>query len=340
MVVENRLNEESVWTFKLPDIQPHSIGMPHLVFDNRVDIYLMRRSGATLQEIGDHLGRSASTIGRELKRNTLPDGSYHPNHAQELAAMRQRRPSVVSKLEQHPELLAVVKEKLLLCWSPEQISGWLKVEDFEFQISPQTIYRFLEQLDKNDVLRHSMRRRGKRNRKQNSKFVRSNILNRVSIHDRPKLVEKRKRIGDWELDLVRCHRASGYLITAVDRMTGYTLVRKVARRCSEMVMKGILKMFQNIERHKIKTFTFDNGTEFFYHSILTRALKVKVYFADPYNSGQRGTNENTNGLLRQYFPKTMNYQSISYQAVNKAQDALNSRPRLRLKFQTPASRFK
>ena len=175
MVVENRLNEESVWTFKLPNIQPHSIGMPHLVFDNRVDIYLMRRSGATLQEIGDHLGRSASTIGRELKRNTLPDGSYHPNHAQELAAMRQRRPSVVSKLEQHPELLAVVKEKLLLCWSPEQVSGWLKVEDFEFQISPQTIYRFLEQLDKNDVLRHSMRRRGKRNRKQNSKFVRSNI---------------------------------------------------------------------------------------------------------------------------------------------------------------------
>jgi len=90
---------------------------------------------------------------------------------------------------------------------------------------------------------------------------------------------------------------------------------------------------------QIKTFTFDNGTEFFYHSMLTNGLKVKIYFADPYNSGQRGTNENTNGLLRQYFPKTMDYKSISYQAVAKAQNALNSRPRLRLQFQTPASKF-
>jgi len=213
--------------------------MPHLDFHERVDIYLMKREGSTQLEIGEHLGRSASTIGRELERNSKNDG----------------------------------------------------------------------------------------------------LRDRVSIHDRAKLVEKRKRIGDWELDLVRCHRASGYLITAVDRMTGYTLVRKVARKCSDLVMKGILKMFSNIDAHKIKTFTFDNGTEFYYHSMLTKNMKVKVYFADPYNSGQRGTNENTNGLLRQYFPKTMNYASFSHQAVKKAQDALNSRPRLRLGFQTPGTMF-
>lgn len=313
--------------------------MSHLDFHERVDIYLMKREGATQLEIGDHLGRPASTIGRELDRNSKSDGSYCPIFADELAKRRRRRPSVASKLEQHPELLAVVKEKLRIHWSPEQISGWLKLEDFEQQVSPQTIYNFLNILDKNDALRLSMRRRGKRNRKQKPGFIKSQLRDRVSIHDRAKLVEKRKRIGDWELDLVRCHRASGYLITAVDRMTGYTLVRKVARKCSDMVMKGILKMFSNIDAHNIKTFTFDNGTEFYYHSLLTDAMKVKVYFADPYNSGQRGTNENTNGLLRQYFPKTMNYASISHQAVKKAQDALNSRPRLRLRFQTPDDMF-
>jgi len=133
-----------------------------------------------------------------------------------------------------------------------------------------------------------MRRGGRRNRRQKPGYVKSQLRDRVSIHARPKIVEKRKRIGDWELDLVRCAR----------------------------------------------------GTEFFYHEMLSEALPVKVYFADPYNSGQRGTNENTNGLLRQYFPKTMNYSYISYQAVAKAQDALNHRPRLRLGFQTPASKFK
>lgn len=313
--------------------------MAHLSYEERVEIHSMRRLGSSLVEIGRHLGRHASTIGRELKRNISARGIYLPSTADNLANKRRRIPSVASKLEQYPELFTVVTEKLALCWSPEQISGWLKKENHEYQISPQTIYRFLSQLPSDHVLRKAMRRRGKRNRRQKPGFIKSRLRNRVSIHDRPKLVEKRKRIGDWELDLVRCHRGSGYLITAVDRMTGYTLVRKVARKCSALVMKGILRMFQNIECKKIKTFTFDNGTEFFYHSMLTNGLKVKIYFADPYNSGQRGTNENTNGLLRQYFPKTMDYKSISYQAVAKAQNALNSRPRLRLKFQTPASKF-
>lgn len=314
--------------------------MSHLSFDERVVISMMRQSGSTRKEIAEHLGRSPSTISRELIRNSSRHDHYRAIGANKLAVKRRRRPSVVSKLEKFPDLLAIVKEKLLLFWSPEQISGWLKEQRLPQQVSHQTIYRFLFRLERNDALRQAMRRKGRRNRRDKPGFIKSQIRDRVSIHDRPKLVEKRKRIGDWELDLVRCHRASGYLITAVDRMTGYTLVRKVARKCSGLVMSGILKMFQPIDRTKIKTFTFDNGTEFFYHSLLTKALRVKVYFADPYCSGQRGTNENTNGLLRQYFPKTMNYNYISYQAVAKAQHALNHRPRLRLGFQTPASRFK
>lgn len=314
--------------------------MPHLSFDERIEISLMRQSGNTQKEIAEHLGRHPSTISRELKRNSSRYNYYRASLANKLAAKRRRQPSVVSKLEKYPDLLAVVKRLLLENWSPQQVSGWLKDEKFEQTVSTQTIYRFLNHLDKKDVLRRSMRRQGRRKRRQKPGFIKSQLRDRVSIHDRPKIVEKRNRIGDWELDLVRAHRASGYLITAVDRMTGYTLVRKVARKCSDMVMKGIIKMFQSIDPQKIKTFTFDNGTEFYYHKMLKDALGVKVYFADPYNSGQRGTNENTNGLLRQYFPKTMDYRYISWQAVAKAQNKLNHRPRLRLGFQTPHSRFK
>ena len=203
--------------------------MSHLSFEERVEIFEMRCSGFTRKEIADHLGRSASTISRELIRNSSRDKGYRPLQANRLALKRRCRPSVTSKLEQIPELLVVVKEKLLLHWSPEQISGWLKNTTSQHQVSHQTIYRFLFSLDRNDPLRRSMRRKGRHNRRQKPGFIKLQQRDRVSIHDRPKLVEKRNRIGDWELDLMRCHRASGYLITAVDRMTGYTLVRKVAQ---------------------------------------------------------------------------------------------------------------
>jgi len=236
----------------------------------------MRRSGCTRKEIAEHLGRCPSTIGRELTRNSSRHDNYQPIQADSLALKRRRQPSVVSKLERLPELFSVVRDKLLLCWSPEQISGWLKSTKSDHQFSNKTIYKFLSRLDRKDPLRQSMRRKGRRNRRRKPGYIRSQLRDSVSIHNRPKLVQKRKRIGDWELDLVRCHRASGYLITAVDRMTGYTLVRKVASKSGALVMRGILKMFSSIDQAKIKTFTFDNGTEFFFHRWLTDALPVKV----------------------------------------------------------------
>ena len=136
--------------------------MAHLSYEERVEIHSMRRLGSSLVEIGRHLGRHASTIGRELKRNISARGIYLPSTADNLANKRRRIPSVASKLEQYPELFTVVTEKLALCWSPEQISGWLKKENHEYQISPQTIYRFLSQLPSDHALRKAMRRRGKR----------------------------------------------------------------------------------------------------------------------------------------------------------------------------------
>jgi transposase, IS30 family len=328
------------WNFKPPTTKPNPVSMAHLTFEERIVISEMRRSGASQKDISKCLGRSPSTICRELQRNAPARECYRPDKAHRLAVARSRIPAVASKLEQCTELYAIVTEKLNLKWSPEQISGWLAVATKGLRISHQTIYRFLYSLDRSHPFRLAMRRRGRRNRKEKPGFIKAQQRDRVSIHDRPQVVQKRQRIGDWELDLMTCHRVSGYLITAVERMTGYTLIRKVATKSSDLVMKGILKMFQGIDRLKIKTFTFDNGTEFYYHSMLRESLNVQVYFADPYNSGQRGTNENTNGLFRQYFPKTLDYGYISNQAVVKAQDSLNTRPRLRLGFQTPASQFK
>ncbi|WP_145175410.1 IS30 family transposase [Rubripirellula lacrimiformis] len=154
---------------------------------------------------------------------------------------------------------------------------------------------------------------------------------------RPKVANHRKRCGDWELDLMTCAKLSSYLITAVDRRSRYTLIRRVRNKQSGRVMEGILKMFEDIDPSIIKTMTFDNGNEFYYHRMLTEQLGVKVYFADPYKSGQRGTNENTNGLIRQFFPKTMTYAMINPQAVRRVQDLLNDRPRKTHGYKPPSA---
>lgn len=309
--------------------------MSHLSVEERYVISLRHLKGVSQKEIAEELGRSPSTVCRELQRNRASDRSYHALRAQKMANERQRQPTTGHKMEQ-PELAAIVHEKLALNWSPAQISGWLATTSAGLTISHQAIYSYLWRLPKDNVYRKSLRRRGRRYRKAKPGFIAA-LKNRVSIHKRPEVVNARRRIGDWELDLVVCHKSSGYLITAVERKSGYLLARKVAKKQSGMVMDGIIKMFEPFDPALLKTFTFDNGTEFYYHRRLREELGVKVYFADPYRSGQRGTNENTNGLLRQYFPKTLGYDSITHQAVKKAQQLINHRPRLRLKFQTPVA---
>lgn len=310
--------------------------MQHLSFEERIVIGTEFRSGTPQVEIAKQLGRSPSTISRELARNRSGDRVYHSQRAHRKAIDRRSQRTVTPKMER-PEVYEKVTEKLELNWSPQQISGVLALEHGEPIISHQTIYNYLWCLPKKHAHRRGMRRRGRRPRKAKPGFISRALRDRTSIHDRPKVVNERGRTGDWELDLMTCHRTSGYLITAVERKTGYLLMSKVASKHSGKVTDGIVKMFAFMHPAVVKTFTFDNGTEFYYHGKLTRKLGVKVYFADPYNSGQRGTNENTNGLVRQYFPKTLDYESISHKAVKKVQDLINDRPRLRLKFQTPAA---
>lgn len=291
--------------------------MAHLTFHDRIVISEMRRTGDRQKVIAERIGCSESTISRELSRNYVNGRHYEPLAANRRAVALKTRPSVVSKLED-PELFTEVNEKLLLNWSPEQISGSLREQAGELQISHQTIYKYLWSLDRESPIRAAMRRKGRRPRKEKPGFVRNQAANRVSIHDRPAVASNRQRIGDWELDLVVCKKSTGYLVTAVDRMTGYILIGRCKTKATRVVMDTIRKMFQDVPPSQVKTMTFDNGTEFFYHLLLTQWLKVKVYFADPYCSGQRGTNENTNGLLRQYFSKGLDYDLISWQQIRYA----------------------
>ena len=311
--------------------------MGHLTVEERETLMVMQSQGCTQAAMAREIGRSEGTVSRELRRNRDEKGQYHCLKAQRHADTRKKIARRSPKMEDR-ETFQAVTAKLEDNWSPEQIVGHFKRIGQGPLVSHQTIYNYLGCLPRNHPHRRAMRRRGRRNRKAKPGFLKR-LERRRSIHDRPKISNERRRIGDWELDLMTCAYRSGYLITAVDRKTGYTRIRKVRNKEAGTVTKGILKMFEGMDPSKLKTFTFDNGTEFYYTRRIEERLGVKTYFADPYNSGQRGTNENTNGLIRQYFPKDMPYGMISYWDVKRVQLKLNERPRMRLNFRTPAAAF-
>lgn len=311
--------------------------MGHLTVEERETLMVMQSRGCTQKLIAQELGRSEGTISRELRRNRDEKGNYHCLKAQRFANERKAIPRRPAKMED-PETFEAVIEKLEDNWSPEQITGHFRCTGVGPVISHQTIYNYLNCLPRNHPHRRAMRRRGRRNRQAKPGFLKR-LERRRSIHERPKISNERRRMGDWELDLMVCGGRSGYLITAVERKTGYTKIRKVRNKEAGTVTDGIIRMFDGMDPSKLKTFTFDNGTEFYYTRRIEEQLQVKTYFADPYNSGQRGTNENTNGLIRQYFPKDLHYGLISYWDVRRVERMLNERPRLRLRFETPAAAF-
>ncbi|TWU52053.1 IS30 family transposase [Rubripirellula reticaptiva] len=312
--------------------------MRHLNYVDRANIQFLLGRGHSPAAIARKLDRHRSTIGREIKRNSSCHRSYDAGCAQR-TVKRRRLDSAPRPKRNDVALMEHVHSKLAMNWSPAQIAGHLKKSVCQSSVSHQTIYNYLGDLDKDHPHRLAMRRRGRRNRNAPPGFVANKHKHGLSIHERLAIINRRGRLGDWEVDLMTCAKTSGYLITAVDRRSGYTLIRRVSDKTAGRVAEGIIKMFEGIDPKKVLSMTFDNGVEFTYTRKIAKALGVRIYFCDPYNSGQRGTNENTNGLIRQYFPKHLHYGYISYQAVQKAITALNNRPRLRLQFRTPANTF-
>ena len=312
--------------------------MTHFTSIDRQSLQLYLGEGYSYEAIGRKIGKDKSSISREITRNGFNRHSYTALQAE--ARSRQRRFDAAPRPKRSDEqLMTYVESKLLENHSPQQIAGSIKHHCKNASISHQTIYNHLDSLPKNDPHRLAMRRKGRRNRKAAPGFVANKHKHGLSIHDRLAITQRRGRIGDWEMDLVQCAGASGYLITAVDRRTRYTLVHRVRDKTAGRVAETIIKMFSKIDPGKVKSMTFDCGSEFSYTRRIAEALKVKIYFCDPYCSQQRGTNENTNGLLRQYFPKSLQYGYISHQDVQRAQQQLNDRPRKTLKFGTPQLAF-
>jgi len=304
-----------------------------LTKDERNQLYALRKARIPMTQITELLGRSRPTLYRELKRNTGRRG-YRPRQAQHLAAERERLKTRPRKMT--PPVVAYIQEKLRLQWSPEQIAGVMKTDPDGpgLSVSHERIYQYVWADKRNGGtwykhLRHSSKKRRKR---YGSKDSRGKIRNRVDIEQRPAVVEKRVRLGDWEADLVSGAAASGHLVTLVERISRRTKIGFTTTKFADEVTEEILRLLAG---EVVETITFDNGKEFAGHERIAATLDCQCYFAKPYHSWERGLNENTNGLIRQYFPKKTSFAAITAEQIAFVEHRLNRRPRKCLDFKPP-----
>jgi IS30 family transposase len=292
------------------------------------------------RSIAKLLGRSPSTVSREMSRNGGYD-RYRATLADESAWARSRRPKCC-KLATNPRLRQAVPGKLRLDWSPEQIAGWLKRTCN--QVSHETIYRSLfvqaRGVLKKELLSHLRSKRTIRRSKQAglNSDGRGQIKDIVSIRQRPAAVEDRAVPGHWEGDLLSGSNNS-YIATLVERHTRYVMLAKVANKDTQSVVSALIKQAKKLPSELYRSLTWDRGKELADHRRFTLTTNIDVYFCDPQSPWQRGSNENTNGLLRQYFPKGTDLSVHSQAYLNKVARQLNERPRETLQFETPAERF-
>jgi len=304
----------------------------------RYIIASMRRHKLTVAQIALRLGRHRSTIYREVKRNkTTYNGHYGADKAHSYATARRRRSR--RKPQYSQQELARVEGLLRRRWSPKQISGWYRRFRL-LEISAQTIYRHIRRDRKKTgdlwtYTRIISKFGRKRYRSVDSRGV---LPGKRHISERPALVERRRQIGHWEVDTVMGADLRHCVLTMVERATGLAIIKKLSARTKEEATTALLRAIAG--HHKqMKTLTFDNGTEFHGYKELEEHFKVKCYFATPYHSWERGSNENTNGLIRQYLPKGMCMRHITQKDCDRIAYELNSRPRERYGFRTPAELY-
>jgi len=320
----------------------------HLNLDRRIVIQNLIEAGKSQTEIASLIKCHKSTISKELSRNTKNNQDYCAYKAQ-YNYQQNRKKHEDRKLEKNPSLLAYTIYAITSLWSPEQISGRLKIDfpkNEKMRISHETIYKFIfqeKQKEKSSFskLYQYLRHKNKKNYKRGRPKKRNLFLNKKSIHDRPKIVENRKRKGDWEGDLIEGANKSGYIATYVDRKNKNLIAAKMNDKSAESLNQATIEAFKNqgIKNEEIKTITFDNGTEFARFYDLEDHFKCDIYFADPSSPWQRGTNENTNKLLRQFFPKKTNFSKIDQNMLDQAVYSINNRPRKQLNYLTPYEYF-
>ena len=302
-------------------------------------------SGQSLRTIAAMLGRAPSTISREINRNGGRQ-SYRANKAEQTAWDRAHR-AKTCKLAKNRPLALIVAEKLQLEWSPRQVAGWLKYtypDDENYQVSHETIYLTLfvqaRGALKKELIQHLRKPRAMRRSRHHTQKTKDHgrISNTVSIRERPAEVEDRAVPGHWEGDLI-CGSNNSQIATLVERHTRYVMLVRTPSKDTKTVINALIKQAHKLPRELYKSLTWDHGKEMADHQRFSLDTGIKVYFCDPQSPWQRGSNENTNGLLRQYFPKGMDLSNVHQNRLNAVARRLNERPRETLQFRTPAERF-
>lgn len=304
----------------------------HLTFQEREFLRRLVKAGKSKTEIAKLMGRNRSTIYRELSRNSGQRG-YRPRQAQRLARERRAASRRPCKLDD-PRLFADVRKKLEQRWSPEQIDGRSRIESAKqpaLSISRQTIYNWIK--TRAPAWTKWLRRRGR------PPETRGKLSECVRIDGRPEVINRRRRYGDWEGDTIIGQGRRSALVTLVDRKSGFTRIGRADDLKARTTRRTIVRRMQTLPPSLRRSVTFDNGKEFAEHERLSQTLHWDIYFALPYRSWQRGTNENTNGLIRDFFPKGTDFTQISHRAVARVEHLLNERPRKRLGYKTPNEVF-
>jgi len=306
----------------------------HFTLVEREMLRIKLQEGKSLRQIAKEMGRSASTISREYRRNGNKDGGYNPWWACSLYLHRRKRCVRKYRLDAEPELLAFTLSRLEEYWSPEIIAAKWKQQQPNAKLSPSTLYAALKgkRLAGYSERTHLLRR-GKR------KFCNhhNSVKPQHSIHQRPEQIELRRRIGDWEGDTIRGGVGKGYIFTCIDRKSRYLTLSLLPRtRTPQATNAAIRNALEGMPCHSL---TLDNGTEFSHHQQLERILDATIYFADPYSPWQRGSNENINGMLRFFFPKGADFRLLSQNDLDRVCRLLNHRPRKCLGWLSPHDIF-
>ena len=303
-----------------------------LTQEQRYQIKALLKIDQDQTQIAKLVGVNKSTLSRELRRNCGQRG-YRPKQAHQIAMSRKKK----AKQGIISEAWALIEEKLRLDWSPEQISGWLK-KNTEVAVSHEWIYQYVyaDKRAGGDLYKH-LRCQKKRRNRYGSYDRRGKIPNKKSIEERPEVVERRERLGDWEMDTIIGKGHRGAVVTLTDRKSRFTLLGQVDQKKSDLVADTTISLLQAVPHRE--TATSDNGKEFAEHERIANSLGCDVYFAHPYASWERGANENTNGLIRQYLPKDRDLTTVTNQESLMIMDRFNHRPRKCLDFKTPYEVF-
>lgn len=305
-----------------------------LTREQRYQIYACMKANWTQLAIALEVGVHPSTISRELSRNRGGRG-YRPKQAQEKAKAR-KLSHITIRIE--PQTWTLIEKYLRQDWSPEQVAGWLAKEKQQ-SVSHERIYQYIyADKARGGTLSQHLRCRKKRRKRYGSYDRRGQMPNCRSIEQRPKIVDQRKRVGDWEADTIIGQNHKQAIVSLTERKSKFCLLKRVERNTAEAVGQAIAELLLPVAA-KVKTITSDNGREFANHESVARELKARFYFAHPFAAWERGTNENTNGLVRQYFPKGSDFSKLTDSDIQRAMSRLNNRPRKRLNYRTPQRVF-